>query len=122
MTEKLAVRALGECWLNPWYNLRKSFCTDLLPIVRDISVYEEVTDHSYSIAKKHYQIMTGTRLQKGLEEAATLFTHIGISSAKTSETTPEMRGLKRGLHGGPKWELALHCGKMRQKARIAGSA
>ncbi|MDO4585403.1 MAG: hypothetical protein Q4D62_15050 [Planctomycetia bacterium] len=53
MTEKLAVRVLGECRLNPWYNLRKSFCCDILPVVRDIATYEAITDHSYAVAVKH---------------------------------------------------------------------
>ncbi|MDO4584602.1 MAG: hypothetical protein Q4D62_10925 [Planctomycetia bacterium] len=73
MTQSLAIRALGNCWLNPWYNLRKSFCCDLLPVVRDIATYEAITDHSYIVAMKHYQIMTKGRTLKGIGEAITLF-------------------------------------------------
>ena len=69
MTAKLAARAGVPCWRNPWYNLRKSYCTDLIRYVTDIPAYEAITDHSYQISKKHYQIMTGGRLADGMEQA-----------------------------------------------------
>ena len=69
MTGKLAAKAGLPCWKNPWYNLRKSFCSDLLPVVKDITTYEQITDHSYTIAAKHYQIMTGGRLAAGMNQA-----------------------------------------------------
>ncbi|MDO4585234.1 MAG: site-specific integrase [Planctomycetia bacterium] len=100
MTKKLAVRALGECWLNPWYNLRKSFCCDLLLVVRDIATYEEITDHSYTVAMKHYQIMTKGRNLKGIEEATTLFSNITFSTP--SKLAQKQRGHKRGYDGGIK--------------------
>jgi site-specific recombinase XerD len=68
-TGKLIAKAGLPVWKNPWYNLRKSFCTDLLPVVKDITTYEQITDHSYAIAAKHYQIMTKGRLATGMEQA-----------------------------------------------------
>lgn len=54
------IRKVGQDeWQNPWYNLRKSFCTDLIQVVTDIPTYERIGDHSYKMAVKHYQIMTG---------------------------------------------------------------
>ena len=69
MVEKLIVKAGLPVWKNPWYNLRKSFCSDLLPVVKDITTCEQITDHSYTVAAKHYQIMTGGRLATGMEQA-----------------------------------------------------
>lgn len=58
---------------NPWYNLRKSFCTDLFQKVRDSVVYEHISDHSVRIAKKHYQMMTDDRLEEGIEQARAMW-------------------------------------------------
>ena len=65
MVEKLAKRAGVTGWQVPWYNLRKSFCSDLLEEVKDISYYERITDHTYAIARKHYQIMHKGRELRG---------------------------------------------------------
>lgn len=73
MVEKLAMRAGVQVWQVPWYNLRKSFCSDLLENVMDISYYEEVTDHTYTIARKHYQIMHHGRALRGAVSMARVF-------------------------------------------------
>ena len=52
---------------NPWYNLRKSYCSDLLEQVKDIPVYEQIADHNYKVAAKHYQILHKGRMLKSLE-------------------------------------------------------
>ena len=83
MTGKLAVKAGLSCWKNPWYNLRKSFCTDLLPVVKDITTYEQTTDHSYTIAAKHYQIMTGGRLATGMNQALEALDNHSFSDSKS---------------------------------------
>ena len=67
MVRKMAMKAGVVPWQNAWYNLRKSFCTDLIQEVKDIPTYEQITDHSYQISVKHYQIMTGGRLARGME-------------------------------------------------------
>ena len=68
MTEKLAIRAGLPLWPNIWYNLRKSFCSDLMETGLDPVVYESITDHSYAVAMKHYQIHHAKRLQTGYEK------------------------------------------------------
>ena len=70
-------------WKNPWYNLRKSFYTDLLPVVKDIMTYEQITDHSYTIAAKHYQIMTKGRLASGMNQALEALDNLSFLSDKT---------------------------------------
>ena len=98
MTEKLARRAGVAPWLNPWYNLRKSFCTDLIQVVKDIPTYEQITDHGYAISVKHYQIMTGGRLARGMEAVAEsgIFTTGSVKSSVDvlldSGKTPENTG------------------------------
>ena len=80
MTEKLALRAGVVIWLNPWYNLRKSYCTDLIQLVKDIPTYEQITDHSYAISVKHYQIMHKGRLAKGMEAVWDVWKQLGDAS------------------------------------------
>ena len=41
--------------------------------MKDITTYEQITDHSYAIAAKHYQIMTGGRLATGMEQVLVVF-------------------------------------------------
>ena len=38
-------------------------------MVKDITNYEQITDRSYTVAAKHYQIMTGGRLAAGMNQA-----------------------------------------------------
>ena len=42
---------------------------DLLPVVKDITTYEQITDNSYTIVAKHYQTMTDGRLATGMNQA-----------------------------------------------------
>lgn len=93
MVEKLAVKAGVTCWKNPWYNLRKSFCSDLLPVVKDIATYEQITDHSYKVAKMHYQIMTGGRLATGMEQALEALDN----TLEHEQESASEWGLKKGL-------------------------
>ena len=53
---------------NPWYNLRKSFCSDLLEQVQDIPVYEHIADHNYKVAVKHYQILHKGRMLNAIKK------------------------------------------------------
>ncbi len=89
MVQKQVTTAGLPVWTNIWYNLRKSFCSDLMAAGVDPTVYEAITDHSYAIAMKHYQIPHTKRLQKGYESVL------------------ESWGLKKGLAGGLK--EGLHC-------------
>lgn len=67
MTRNFLNRAGLPDYPNPWYNLRKSFCSDLLEQIKDISVYEYITDHSYKVAATHYQIVHKGRMLRSLE-------------------------------------------------------
>ena len=87
MTEKLAIRAGLPIWQNPWYNLRKSFCCDLMEAGIDPVVYEAITDHSYHIAMKHYQIPHTKRLQKGYEK---VFAALGCAGMLPKESHPNI--------------------------------
>jgi len=53
---------------RPWYNLRKSYCSDLLEEVQDIPVYEHIADHSYKVAVKHYQILHKGRMLRSIKK------------------------------------------------------
>ena len=68
MTERHIANAGVPLWQEPWYNLRKSFCCDLMENGIDPVVYEKITDHTYEVAMKHYQIPHTARLQKGHEK------------------------------------------------------
>ena len=92
-TGKLIAKAGLPVWKNPWYNLRKSFCTDLLPVVKDITTYEQITDHSYTIAAKHYQIMTKGRLASGMNQALEALDNLSFLSDKAE--TPAANAEKR---------------------------
>ena len=68
MTKKCIISAGIPLWQEPWYNMRKSFCCDLMESGIDPVVYEQITDHSYPVAMKHYQIPHTKRLQRGHEK------------------------------------------------------
>ena len=68
MTTKLILRAGVPVWLDPWKNLRKSFCSDLMQIITDPVAYEKITDHTPAMAMEHYQIPHAKRLQDGYEK------------------------------------------------------
>ena len=111
MTQKQISAAGVLLWPNPWYNLRKSFCCDLMETGIDPAVYEAITDHSYAIAMKHYQIPHTKRLQTGYEK---VFESWGLKSrcenlpetvenpSKHESYFPSEWGLKKGLVGGLK--------------------
>lgn len=90
MTQKLVSAAGVPVWPNVWYNLRKSFCTDLMETGIDPTAYEAITDHSYAVAMKHYQIPHTKRLQKGYEKVLESWKCDNQSSEK-SETQPQSR-------------------------------
>lgn len=92
MTMKSVLQAGVVAWPNVWYNLRKSFCCDLMEAGIDPAVYEAITDHTYAIAMKHYQIPHAARLQRGYEKI--------LESWKTetpaeTETTPANQPVDR---------------------------
>ena len=79
----------------PWYNLRKSFCSDLLETATDISFYEYTTDHSYKVATRHYQILHADRLRRGMKKSVSVFDSLEDVGARKEACW----GKKRDLQG-----------------------
>lgn len=68
LVEREILRTPGVIpWKVPLYNLRKSFCTDMIGLCPDPKFYEYTCDHSYTVAMKHYQILHPDRLEKGFD-------------------------------------------------------
>lgn len=67
MTEKLIRQAGMEPWPEPWYNLRRSFCSDVMEAGVDPKVYEDVCGHKFATGMKHYQILHPDRRKKGID-------------------------------------------------------
>ena len=67
MTEKYIRWAGLEPWPEPWYNLRRSFCSDVMEAGVDPKVYEEVCGHSFETGMKHYQILHPDRKRRGID-------------------------------------------------------
>lgn len=108
MTENQIVAAGVPLWVEPWYNLRRSFCCDLMEAGVDPVTYEAITDHTYTVALKHYQIPHTKRLQKGYEAVLESWGLITDTENKRNAVkTGIPRGLEKGLVGGLKG--GLHC-------------
>lgn len=120
------ILAAGESpWVTPWYNLRKSFCSDLLEKVTDPVVYETICDHSYKMAMQHYQIPHDERLRRGHNalfvgnsekisdnhsETAMLSNPVSPSSSVGLNRGLSV-GLNRGLHGNEPSVTEMHPGE-----------
>ena len=65
MVEKVVRKALGYCWREPWYSLRKSWCSDLLGSGIDPVLYEYYADHQMDVSMQHYQTLNASRLERG---------------------------------------------------------
>lgn len=92
MMERAVKQAFVPVWPSLWYNLRKSFCCDLMEAGIDPVVYEAITDHSYAVAMKHYQMPHTARLQKGYEkvrEAMGLKKALAVHSKSDSQCIHE---------------------------------
>lgn len=92
MTRKMVLQAGLPVWPNIWYNLRKSFCCDLMETGIDPTAYEAITDHSYTVAMKHYQIPHTKRLQKGYEKVLASWGCPNSPPAAQKENVTETRG------------------------------
>ena len=104
MTQKLVKQAGIPLWENTWYNLRKSFCCDLMQSGIDPAVYEAITDHSYAVAMKHYQIPHAKRLQEGYDRILKSWKPAALSSP--AENSLPKVGVKKGVTGGLKSGLS----------------
>ena len=104
MTQKLVSAAGIPLWQNTWYNLRKSFCCDLMEAGVDPVVYEAITDHSYAVALKHYQIPHATRLQHGYDQILKSWQQAVTPPSPPEKPLPDV-GVKKGVTGGLKGGL-----------------
>lgn len=89
--------------VKPWYNMRKSCCSDWLEGNTDIFAYEKMSDHGINVARNHYQIMHKGRKLRNLRAAGSVFDRIptdfklkngdSLESVKTrlesTQSTPE---------------------------------
>ena len=58
---------------EPWYNLRRSFCSDLMESGIDPKLYEAVCGHGFEMGMRHYQILHPDRQRSGFEKIRKLF-------------------------------------------------
>lgn len=86
-TSAIARSVLGDGLLVPWYNLRKSFCSDVMETGVDMKIYEEICGHRWTIGEKYYQILHPDRLRSGLKKVALLFS--GDISGDSKQEKPE---------------------------------
>lgn len=68
MTRKYIVWSGNEPWVEPWYNLRRSYCSDVMESGVDPKQYEDVCGHSFETGMKHYQIMHPDRQKRGFDK------------------------------------------------------
>lgn len=58
---------------EPWYNLRRSFCSDLMESGIDPKLYESVCGHGFEVGMRHYQILHPDRQRSGFEKIRKIF-------------------------------------------------
>ncbi len=66
VTGKMFTSAGKEDGPEPWYNLRRSFCSDVMESGVDPKVYEAICGHSFETGMKHYQILHPDRKARGI--------------------------------------------------------
>ena len=62
-----------EAMPEPWYNQRRSFCSDLMESGIDPKLYEAVCGHGFEMGMRHYQILHPDRQRSGFEKIRKLF-------------------------------------------------
>ena len=65
---RYTVMAGLEPWPRPWYNLRRSYCSDVMESGLDAKQYEEICGHSFTMGMQHYQILHPDRQKRGFEK------------------------------------------------------
>lgn len=68
MIAKYIQHAGLDPWLEPWYNLRRSFCSDVMESGVEPKMYEEICGHSFATGMKHYQILHPERQRRGYDK------------------------------------------------------
>ena len=72
---------------EPWYNLRRSFCSDLMESGIDPKLYEAVCGHGFEMGMRHYQILHPDRQRSGFDKIRKLFPS-DLSGDKSGDKTP----------------------------------
>ena len=103
MVEKVVRKALGYCWNEPWYSLRKSFVSDLMASGLDPVVYEYYTDHQLGVSMQHYQTMNASRLERGNSAFLAVWEPAETNTPENTPLTPP----KTPLRGIPSGSLPL---------------
>lgn len=58
---------------DPWYNQRRSFCSDIMQSGVDPKLYEAVCGHGFETGMRHYQILHPERQKAGFEKIRLIF-------------------------------------------------
>lgn len=85
--ERTIKRAGLEEIPEPWYNLRRSFCSDLMESGIDPKLYEAVCGHGFEMGMRHYQILHPDRQRSGFEKIRKLFPS-NLSGDNSGDKTP----------------------------------
>ena len=72
---------------DPWYNLRKSFCTDVMESGVSIETYRRICRHSIEVAMKHYMLKRDSDVIRHAESLKkTAFWNANPNRTKTTES------------------------------------
>lgn len=69
----IIIKAGLEDMPEPWYNQRRSFCSDLMESGIDPKLYEAVCGHGFEMGMRHYQILHPDRQRSGFEKIRKIF-------------------------------------------------
>ena len=72
---------------EPWYNERRSFCSDIMESGIDPKLYEAVCGHRFEVGMRHYQILHPERQRSGFDKIRKLFPEIS-SGDNSGDKTP----------------------------------
>lgn len=85
--QSIIIKAGLEGMPEPWYNLRRSFCSDLMESGIDPKLYEAVCGHGFEMGMRHYQILHPDRQRSGFEKIRKLFPEI-LSGDNSGDKKP----------------------------------
>lgn len=72
--------------INRAYNLRRSFCCDMMEAVgSDAAMYEALCGHSFKIGMQHYQLLHNNRRQSGEQKVLNFWNRPGTFDSDDSE-------------------------------------
>lgn len=72
--------------INRSYNLRRSFCCDMMEAVgSDAAMYEAICGHSFQVGMQHYQLLHNNRRQSGEQRVLDFWNRAKSAAADESE-------------------------------------